>query len=211
MKLENILLGVLLQRPSTGYDLKKYLDGWGRFLRSNTQMSQVYRSLGKMEDSGWVRHDVQPRPGAQDAKTYRVTAEGATIFLDWLKGPYLPPSRFQDPELSVRLSFAGFMEVDEVIGLLDVEITTRQAEIARYRFRDRTRTRAPSVPFDAALADLIAEWAHETGATAMDAHVATCLDLRRTLLDRVPSSTADVPARPGGDAPPGRDTARTPD
>ena len=88
MKLENILLGVLLQHPSTGYDLKKFLDTTGRFLRSNTQMSQVYRSLTRMEELGWVAHTVENRPGAQDAKTYRVTEEGATVFLDWLKGPY---------------------------------------------------------------------------------------------------------------------------
>ena len=36
MKLEHILLGALLERPSTGYDLKKFMDTHGRFLRSNT-------------------------------------------------------------------------------------------------------------------------------------------------------------------------------
>ena len=46
MKLEYILLGVLLTRRSTGYDLKRYMDTHGRFLRPNTQMSQVYRVLG---------------------------------------------------------------------------------------------------------------------------------------------------------------------
>lgn len=183
MKLENILLGVLLQYPSTGYDLKKYLDTAGRFLRSNTQMSQVYRSLSKMEDAGWVRHEVEARPGAQDAKRYLVTAEGATVFLDWLKGPYQPPTRFQDPELTVRLSFAGFLTADEVIRLLETEISTRRDEIARYRFRDRRTPRSPSVPFDHGLADLIGEWAHQTGANAMDAHVAACVALREQLLD----------------------------
>ena len=98
MKLENILLGVLLRRPSTGYDLKKYLDTAGRFLRSNTQMSQVYRSLSTMEDSGWVTHTVEARPGAQDAKRYHVTDEGTTLFLDWLRSPYHPPTRAQDPD-----------------------------------------------------------------------------------------------------------------
>lgn len=197
MKLENILLGVLLQQPSTGYDLKKYLDTWGRFLRSNTQMSQVYRSLAKMEDNDWVRHSVERRPGAQDAKTYHVTDEGATIFLDWLKGPYQPPSRFQDPEFSVRLSFAGFLTAEDVLRLLDTEIATREDEIARYRFRDRTPLRAPSVPFDPALSDLVAEWSHRAGADAMDAHVAACLALRSTLLDRVataPDSTGFLPS-----------------
>jgi DNA-binding PadR family transcriptional regulator len=152
MKLENILLGVLLQHPSTGYDLKKFLDTSGRFLRSNTQMSQVYRSLTRMEELGWVVHTVETRPG-QDAKTYRVTEEGATVFLDWLKGPYQPPSRFEDPDFMARLSFAGFMEIDEVIALLDTELDARHAQIARYRFRDRTLPAADtSVPFDQTLA-----------------------------------------------------------
>lgn len=183
MKLENILLGVLLQRPSTGYDLKKYLDTFGRFLRSNTQMSQVYRSLSTMETSGWVAHTVEARPGAQDAKRYHVTDEGATLFLDWLTSPYRPPTRFQDPELSVRLSFSGFMTVDEVIRLLETELNTRRDEIARFRFRDRTRPLDPVLPFDEALGIFVGEWAHNTGAAAMDAHVAACEALRAELLD----------------------------
>lgn len=183
MKLENILLGVLLQRPTTGYDLKKYLDTFGRFLRSNTQMSQVYRSLSRMEADGWVAHSVEPRPGAQDAKRYVVTAEGATVFLDWVKSPYHPPTRYQDPELMVRLSFAGFMRVDEVIRLLETEIGTRREEIARYRFRDRSWRREPALPFDDGLAQVVGEWEHQTGAAGMDAHVAACEALRQRLLD----------------------------
>ncbi|OXM60978.1 PadR family transcriptional regulator [Amycolatopsis vastitatis] len=194
MKLENLLLGVLLQRPSTGYDLKKYLDTFGRFLRSNTQMSQVYRSLGRMETDGWVSHSVEPRPGAQDAKLYAVTAEGATVFLDWLKGPYAPPTRFQEPEFGVRLSFAGFMTVEEVIELLETEITTRREQIARYRFRDRKLPRDPALPFDDALADLVGEWEHQAGAAAIDAHVVACEALRQRLLDgeAIPVSEVDA-------------------
>ncbi|ALE04879.1 PadR family transcriptional regulator [Arthrobacter sp. ERGS1:01] len=183
MKLEYILLGVLLEHPSTGYDLKKFLDVQGRFLRSNTQMSQVYRSLGSMEKQGWVTHSVNPRPGAQDAKTYRVTDEGATIFLDWLTGPYHPPTRFQDPELGVRLSFTGFMSAEQLLRLLDVEIQTRQAEIGRYRHRDRRHDWAPTIPFDTELSEAVSDRLHIAGANAMDHHVATLTDLRKDLLD----------------------------
>lgn len=185
MKLENILLGVLLEHPSTGYDLKKYLDTHGRFLRSNTQMSQVYRSLGQMEERGWVSRTVEPRPGAQDAKRYEVTEEGATVFLDWLAGPYVPPSRFQDPDFIVRMSFAGFMSVEQVIRLLDTEIETRQNEVARYRHRDRHLDLTPEAPFDADLAAAVEEWMHGMGAAAMDAHLAGLTELRRQLLDGV--------------------------
>jgi DNA-binding PadR family transcriptional regulator len=183
MKLENILLGVLLRSPSTGYDLKKFLDTSGRFLRSNTQMSQVYRSLAQMERLGWVVHEVLPRPGAQDAKRYRVTEEGATVFLDWLKGPYHSPSRLGDPEFTARLSFAGFMSVEEVIALLEVEIRERREQVARYRFRDRAQPVDPDLPYDAELADAVGEWQHRRGAAAMDAHIAECEDMRRRLLD----------------------------
>lgn len=183
MKLEHILLGVLLEHPSTGYELKKFLDSHGRFLRSNTQMSQVYRSLGTMEKQGLVAYNVDPRPGAQDAKTYRVTDEGATVFLDWLTGPYHPATRFQDPELGARLTFAGFMSAEQLLRILDVEIQTRQDEIARYRYRDRRETWAPTIPFDAELAESVGERMHTAGANAMDAHVAFLIELRRELLD----------------------------
>lgn len=188
VKLENILLGVLLQHPSTGYDLKKYLDSHGRFLRSNTQMSQVYRALGQMEASGWVEHTVEHRPGAQDAKTYRVTEEGAVVFLDWLTSPYSPPSRFEDPDLGARLAFAAFMTPEDLVRLLDVEIDTRESEIARFRFRDRRQTYSSPVPVDAALGALVGERTHEKGADAMDAHVAWCRRLRDELLDRAPDA-----------------------
>jgi PadR family transcriptional regulator AphA len=183
MKLENILLGVLLKNPSTGYDLKKYLDTSGRFLRSNTQMSQVYRSLAQMGRLGWVVHEVLPRAGAQDAKLYRVSEEGTTVFLDWLKGPYHPPSRLGDPELTTRLSFAGFLSAEEVVGLLDIELRERREQVARYRFRDRRLPVNPDLPFDAVLADAVGEWLHRSGVAAMDAHLAACEDLRRRLLD----------------------------
>jgi PadR family transcriptional regulator AphA len=183
MKLEFILLGVLAGHPSTGYDLKKYLDTHGRFLRSNTQMSQVYRSLGKMESSGWVIHTVQERAGATDAKTYRITDEGLTVFLDWLTGPYSPPTRFQDPEFGVRIAFAGFMTREQLLRLIDTELTTRRDQVARYRFRDRRQAVDTSAPFDEDLATLVGEWAHEAGTQAIDAFLERLETLRRVLLD----------------------------
>ncbi|MFF7550563.1 PadR family transcriptional regulator [Streptomyces canus] len=190
MKLEFILLGVLARHPSTGYDLKKYLDTHGRFLRSNTQMSQVYRSLGKMESSGWVIHTVQERAGATDAKTYRITDEGLTVFLDWLTGPYSPPTRYQDPEFGVRIAFAGFMTREQLLRLIDTELTTRREQVARYRFRDRRQAVDTSAPFDEDLATLVDEWAHEAGAQAIDAYLEHLETLRQVLLDAPESAGA---------------------
>ncbi|AXK46185.1 PadR family transcriptional regulator [Brachybacterium saurashtrense] len=193
MKLEHLLLGVLAMHPRTGYDLKKYMDTHGRFLRSNTQMSQVYRSLASMERHGWAVHELEPRPGATDAKRYALTEEGATVFLDWLTGAYSPPSRHVDPELQARLSFAGFMSRQEALHLLDVELEVRAAEIARYRDRDRSHELTPVLPYDDELAALVGEWSHRAGAAAMDAHLDRVAALRRELLD-TPQTTPREPA-----------------
>jgi PadR family transcriptional regulator AphA len=187
MKLEHILLGVLLTRPSTGYDLKRYMDTHGRFQRPNTTMSQVYRVLSAMEERGWVWHTVEPRPGAQDAKTYRVTDEGVTVFLDWLTTPYAPTTVLsRDPGFFGRLAFSGFLQVEQVIELLDREISARQLQIKRFRDRDRTLPQEPEIPFDADLHELIAEAAHQRGAQSMDDHVAWCIELRDELRRRLP-------------------------
>jgi PadR family transcriptional regulator AphA len=185
MKLEHILLGVLLMRPSTGYDLKRYMDAQGRFLRPNTQMSQVYRVLAAMEERGWVWHTVEPRPGAQDAKTYRVSDEGITVFMDWLTAPYaLSTVLTRDPGFFGRLAFSGFLQLDQVLELLDREIHSRQLQIRRFRERDRTVPQEPEIPFDAELNAFIEERVHRLGSEAMDRHVAWCIELREDLQSR---------------------------
>lgn len=179
MKLEYILLGALLEHPSTGYDLKGYMNTHGRFLRSNTQMSQVYRTLTAMQGRGWVTYDIEPRPGAQDAKTYRVTSEGINVFLDWIAGPYTPPSRLGDPDLSVRLAFAGFMTIGQLLRLIDTEITTRESEIRRFRHRDRSISWDSPIAVDHELFEMVDEWGHAQGSAAMDMHLDTMRELRR--------------------------------
>src|SRR5699024_397292 len=142
--------------------------------------------------NGWAAHELQPRPGATDAKRYSLTEEGATVFLDWLTGPYSPPSRHVDPELSARLAFSGFMSRQEVIRLLDIELDARASEVARYRDRDRRLALTPVLPFDDELSDLVGEWSHNNGAAAMDAHIDAVATLRRQLFD-MPET---VPRRP---------------
>ncbi|WP_219820031.1 MULTISPECIES: PadR family transcriptional regulator [unclassified Pseudoclavibacter] len=181
VKLEHLILGVLLEQPSNGYSLKRFFDTDGRFLRAKTQMSQVYRSLAHMEDRGLVSHSVEPKAGANDSKVYRVTDDGAKAFLSWLTSKYTPPNRFEEPELTVRLSFAGFMDVADVVRLIDTELHARLTQRKRFRNRDRQREQHPTVSFDASLGMLVNDWAHEHGSSAMDAHIKALEELRRAL------------------------------
>ncbi|SLF48495.1 PadR family transcriptional regulator [Mycobacteroides abscessus subsp. bolletii] len=183
MKLELLLLGVLGVNPATGYELKKFFDNHGRFLRSNTQMSQVYRALAKMTEEGWIRFEVDPRPGPQDAKTYHVTPEGMTVLLDWLTGPYLPSSKFTDPEFTARLAFSGFMTTQQVLDLIEVELSARRAQVARFADRDRTFAHTSGYPYDAALATAIGERLHQWGNEGVNRHIEHLEKFRRELID----------------------------
>ncbi|MFF0609322.1 PadR family transcriptional regulator [Nocardia tengchongensis] len=202
MKLELLLLGILGVQPATGYDLKKFFDSHGRFLRSSTQMSQVYRALAKMTDEGWVRYEVAPRPGAQDAKTYHVTPEGMTVFLDWLTGPYLPPTVFTEPEFAARLSFSGFMTDEQLLRLLDIELTARKDQVTRFEGRDLTFEHTTAFPYDSERAVAVGEQLHQWGNAAVRDHIRRLGALRTDLLNgRLRTSLADnAVARVSGEA-----------
>ena len=111
MKLEHLLLGVLLMKPRTGYDLKRFMDLQGVFMRPRTQMSQVYRSLTTMAENGWATFTVSERPGAQDAKIYSATDLGRQVFMGWLNSPYVPAVYPFDSEIRARLYFIGDQDV----------------------------------------------------------------------------------------------------
>jgi DNA-binding PadR family transcriptional regulator len=183
MRLEHIVLGVLIEHPRTGYDMKRFMDTHGRFIRANTQMSQVYRALGELADRGWATFDTEERPGAQNAKIYRATSEGETVFLDWLTSPYTPGSGFPDSEFGGRLHFAGFYTRQQLVELLDAEISGRQRQVARYRTRDRTRDVLTAVPFDSEVDALVSARVHTLGATAMDQHIADMIQLRDDIVE----------------------------
>lgn len=183
MKLEHLLLGLLGEKPSTGYEIRKFLNAHGRFVRSNTTMSQVYRSLATMTDRGWVTFTVDDRPGAQDAKIYRVTPEGMTVLLDWLTGPYTPPSRFQDSEFMARLSFAGYLTREQVVNLVEIELEARRDQVAKYRFRDRTMAIEPTSEFDRDFASAMGERLHQWGTRQIDVYIEELAQLREDLLD----------------------------
>ena len=184
MKLEHLLLGILLVRPRTGYELARYMDMEGVFMRPRTQMSQVYRSLSQMAERGWVTFTVSTRPGAHDAKIYEATSLGREVFMKWLTTPFEPTVESVNYEFRARLFFSGFLDEEAVIELLTTEIDSRKRQIAKYRFRDRTIEAAPDSGFDVDLATTIEDFQHETGAAAMDTMVDRLIEMRDMIRKR---------------------------
>jgi PadR family transcriptional regulator, regulatory protein AphA len=166
IKLEFILFGALLQQPQTGYELQRFMETTGRFLRTNTAMTQVYRSLRGMERRGWLTYQVEPRLGAQDAKRYRVTPDGRSTYLGWLREPY-QPSELRDESFLAQLRFrAQYVGRGAALEVLDREIAFRGEQIRRDRDRDRTESYDRDAPIEVELTSALMEWA--TGSLPFD-------------------------------------------
>ena len=91
MSLPHVLLGLLSDHPSTGYDLARSLDEdvaplW------RAEISQIYPALARLRRAGFVLLRVLgPRHGPR-RNLFRITAAGRRELRRWLSEPPAPPS-----------------------------------------------------------------------------------------------------------------------
>ncbi|MEW1688348.1 PadR family transcriptional regulator [Streptomyces sp. NPDC091265] len=190
MKFDHVLLGLLAVCPRSGYDLRRWLETEGGFVRSNVHQSQIYRTLGRMGEQGWVEFDVDARDGAPDAKVYRLTDSGRDTLLAWVRSPYEPTSRFQDPDFMARFIFTGMFDAGALIGVIDTELAYRRSQVAVSRGRDRSSRFDDAIPeVDEPRTRLVLELAHQQGATAVDAWMDWLSRTRRMLAEDLPAVT----------------------
>lgn len=168
--------------PRSGFDLGRWVEVEGQFLRSRAHHSQIYRLLGRMTADGWVAFDVDPREGRPDAKVYRLTPLGRDVLWEWVRSPYEPTSRFQDPDFLARFAFTAPLDRQAALRLVDGELDYRRAQIARNRDRDRTlRFEDPLPEMDQEFAQEVFDELHAYGASAVDTWVAWLEGMRHRL------------------------------
>ena len=92
-RLDAILLGLLHGRPRTGYDVKKWLDLYGRTVGYSAPPSQIYRQLARLVERGWADVVPDPRTTGPDAKLHALTEAGRIVFHEWSTSPYTPSGR----------------------------------------------------------------------------------------------------------------------
>lgn len=189
LKLEHYILGLLSLKPHTGYDIKKYLDTEGRFVREPVHFSQLYRTLKGMEQEGLVSFVEESREGRPDAKVYQITPAGRDLFLGWLRSPLKPSFRYQESELPSRLCFGSMLDNATILRLLHNELEFRQEQISRRRGRDRTiQGLEASDEIDPARVRFLGDLVHECGTGGMDHYVSW---LQRAI-DRVERELPDI-------------------
>ncbi|MDQ6892877.1 MAG: PadR family transcriptional regulator [Acidobacteriota bacterium] len=110
MSLPHVLLGLLSDRPSTGYDLARSLE---RDLAPlwRAEISQIYPALARLRRAGFILLRVLgPRHGPR-RNLYRITATGRRELRRWLVEPSPPPSS-KDEGLT-RVAFLDALPASE--------------------------------------------------------------------------------------------------
>lgn len=192
VKLEHVLLRLLAARPYSGYDLRKWLSADGQFVSSDIHHSQVYRTLARMQERGWVAFRVDARERRPDAKVYRLTDEGQAALLAWIRSPYEPTSRFSDPDFTNRFLITVALDRQAAVRLVTTELDYRLRQIATQRDRDRTVVFDDPVPgLDPVRRQWAADLVHQWGSASVDRWVAWLQDVLRRLNDD--DKTSDPP------------------
>ena len=83
---EYLVLGLLLQQPSHGYDLDLRLQAEFRSLWRMPQ-SQLYSTLNRLEAQGDILGEERSPTGGRKKRHYKVTRRGRARFRRWLERP----------------------------------------------------------------------------------------------------------------------------
>jgi DNA-binding PadR family transcriptional regulator len=137
MSLRHGLLGLLVDGPSSGYDLVKRFDTSLANVWPATQ-SQVYGDLAHLNADELI--DVAPE-GPRGRKEYTITEAGLAELRRWLTEPLVERPRRNEELLQVF--FLGVLTLDESVALL-----SRLAGLAAQRY-DKLKAVEASVDWDA--------------------------------------------------------------
>jgi DNA-binding PadR family transcriptional regulator len=129
MSLPHAILTALLEKPSSGLELTRRFDRSIGFFWAATHQ-QIYRELGKLEQSGLIR--AIPGPPAQGRrKEYEVLPEGRAELAAWVSRSD-PPRQLRDP-LALRLRAAAVVGLGEVGAEVRRHLDLHVAQLDAYR------------------------------------------------------------------------------
>lgn len=170
MKFDDVLLALIARQRSSGYDLGRWLATEGIFIRANADQSQIYKTLSRLVDRGYLTFSVEKREGAPDAKVYALTEAGADRLERLTAVPYVPPPRWQEADFTAWYTLLGAIKPERVAALIDTELEFRRRQVAAFRERSRAVRVEDGglVPFDVAAMERLFDDLHDYNTTAMD-------------------------------------------
>lgn len=129
MSLPHAILTALLERPSSGLELTRRFDRSIGYFWSATHQ-QIYRELGRLEQSGYIRALASEQPARGRKKEYEVLPAGREELAGWVAGRE-DPKPVRDP-LLLRMRAAAVVGTEGLPDELRRHLALHERQLADY-------------------------------------------------------------------------------
>ena len=181
------VLGLLMQRPMTGYAIQIVLQlsqtqQWARVLPGS-----VYHALKKLADEGFVVLQATEQAGNRSKAIYAITPAGKEEFRSLLKQAWSTPVLHFPAEIYAALSFLDDLPREEIVLALDERIAALEHELATWNEGEIKKAEFMQGPLPDYLQALFANGRE---------HMEVDLRFLRYLREAIPSAPSLVPLIP---------------
>src|SRR5438270_2998291 len=125
-----VLLGLLYERPGSGYDIKQVADHSTRHFWA-ISFGQIYPELKRLTEMGLVEVEESPT-GSRQRNVYRITDAGREALAFWVADPTRSPCEVRD-EMLLKLFFSDAVGPTDRRSLLDAMEDRHRADAAELR------------------------------------------------------------------------------
>src|SRR5215813_9037236 len=126
------VLGLLLRRPMSGYEVQRILQLNRTDLWAGILPGSIYHALKKLAAEGLVTLSVTEQSGNRTRAIYALTARGEAEYRALLRQVWSSPSPHFPSGLYAALSFTDDLPRDEVMALLDTHIAALEDQLAAW-------------------------------------------------------------------------------
>ncbi|HYM79677.1 MAG TPA: PadR family transcriptional regulator [Candidatus Dormibacteraeota bacterium] len=100
------LLGLLQQKPSSGYEIRKVFSSTSLKTYSDSP-GAIYPALRRLEQQGLIRGTIEEGSGLRRRQIFRVTSRGFSQLKKWIRAPITPDDLIRgQEEIMLRFAFS---------------------------------------------------------------------------------------------------------
>jgi PadR family transcriptional regulator AphA len=125
-----VILGLLYERPGSGYDIKQTADNSTRHFWA-ISFGQIYPELKRLTDEGLVEVEENPT-GSRQRNLYRITEAGREALAFWVADTSRSPCEIRD-EMLLKVYFSDAVGRDDQRALLDATEARHRAMAGELR------------------------------------------------------------------------------
>ena len=185
-----VVLGLLLRRPMSGYEIQRLLElnqmeQWAGILPGS-----IYHALKKLEREGLITLRATEATGNRTRAIYAITPVGLEEFRRRLREAFRLPAPHFPASVYAALSFVDELPREEVVSLLDEQISALEQQLAAWDVGEQAKAAYIPQAIPSYLAAVFAN-----GRAHMELDLRFLRHLRETL-PAEPRLSLDIPAIP---------------